>query len=76
MAPPPLAEAEEERESELPTSLGGGLHGSPSWSKLKAPGEDTAGIELERPAVARATKVVEIPSDDKADDTVELPVSS
>ena len=33
-------------------------------------------MESERPSVARATEVVEIPSDDKADDAVELPASS
>ena len=31
---------------------------------------------MERPAAARATEVVEIPSDDEVDDMVELPVSS
>ena len=35
-----------------------------------------AGMESERPAGARANEVVEIPSDDKVDDMVELPVSS
>ena len=30
VAPPPLATAEEVRETELPASPGGGLHGSPS----------------------------------------------
>ena len=68
--------AEEERETELPASPGGGLHGSPSRSELKAPGGDAAGIESERPSVARATEVVEIPSDYEADDVVELPVPS
>jgi hypothetical protein len=38
-APPPPATVEEERETELPASPGGGLHGSPSWSELKALGE-------------------------------------
>ena len=75
-APPPPAAAEEERETELPASLVGGLHGSPSWSELKAPGGDAAGIESEWPAVARAIEVVEIPSNDEADAMVELLVSS
>ena len=76
VAPPPPATTEEERETELPASPGGGLHGSPSWSEPKVPGENVSGTESERPAVARATEVVEIPSDDGADDMVELPVSS
>ena len=75
-APPPPAAVEEEREIELPASLGGGLHGSPSWSEPKAPGGDVAGMESEGPTVARATEVVDIPSDDEADDMVELSVSS
>jgi len=76
VAPPPLAVAEEERETELPASLAGGLHGSSSRSELKAPEGDTVGTELERPSVACATEVVEIPSDDEADDMVEQPVPS
>ena len=35
-----------------------------------------AGTESERPATVPATEVVDIPSDDEADDMVELPVSS
>ena len=35
-----------------------------------------AEMESKRPSVAYATKVVEIPSDDEADDAVELPVPS
>ena len=73
---PPSAAAEEERETELLASPGGGLHGSPSWSERKAPGGDVAGTELERPVVARATEVVDIPFDDEADDMVELSVLS
>jgi len=76
MAPPPPATAEEERETELPVSLGGGLHGSPSWSEPKVPGGDVAGTESERPVVARATEVVDILFDDEADDMVELSVLS
>ena len=75
-APPPSAVVEEERETELPASPGGGLHGSPSWLEPKAPGGDEAGTESERPVVAHATEVVDIPSDDKANDMVELLVSS
>ena len=75
-APPPSATAEEERETKLPALLGGGLHGSPSWSELKAPGENTARTESERPVAVHATEVVDIPSNDEADDMVELPMSS
>ena len=76
VAPPPPAEAEEERETELPASPGGGLHGSPSWLEPKAPGGDEAGTESERPVVAHATEVVDILSNDEADDMVELSMSS
>ena len=76
VAPPPPAAVEEEKETETPTTLSGGLHGSPSWSELKTLEGDTAGIELERPSVAHETNVVEIPSDDEADDVVELPTPS
>ena len=75
-APPPPATTEEERETELPASPGGGLHGSPSRSELKALGGDVAGTESERPAAARAIEVVDILFDDEADDMVELPISS
>ena len=75
-APPPPIVAEEEKEIEAPASLGGGLHGSPLRSKPKAPGGDMAGTELERPSVAREAEVGEIPSDDEADDVVELPAPS
>ena len=74
-APPPPVVAEEEREIELPASPGGGLHGSPSRSALKVPG-DVAGLEPEHLPMAREDKVVEIPSDDEADEVVELPASS
>ena len=71
-APPPSTVVEEERETKLPALPGGGLHGSPSWSELKALGGDAAEIESEGPVVAHATKVVEIPFDDETDDVVEL----
>lgn len=73
---PPPAAAEEEREVELPASPGGGLHGSPSWSEPKVPGESAAGTESERPVAVHATEVVDIPSDDEADDMAGPPVSS
>ena len=76
VASPPLVVVEEVRDTELPALLGGGLHGSPSWSEPKAPAENAVGTESERPAVVHATEVVDIPSDDEADDMVELPVSS
>ena len=72
--PPPVT-TEEERERELPASPGGGPHGSPARSELKAPGESVAGMESERSAAVHAREVVDIPSDDEADDAVEPPVS-
>ena len=76
VSPPPPAVVEEVRETELPALSGGGLHGSPLWSEPKAPGGDVAGMESECPMVARATEVVDIPSDNKTDDMAELPVLS
>ena len=73
---PPPATAEEEREAELPASPGEGPHGSPSRSELEVPEGDEAGTESERLPVACETEVVEIPSDDEADDEVEPPVLS
>ena len=74
--PPPPAAAKEEGETKLLALPGEGWHGSPSWSELKAPEGDVVGTESELLAAARATEVVDIPSDDEADDMVELPVSS
>jgi len=76
VALPPPAMAEEERETELPASLGGGLHGSPLWSEPKTLGESAAGTESERPAAVHATEVVDILSNDEVDDMAEPPVSS
>ena len=73
---PPSIVVEEERETELPASPDGGLHGSPSWSKPKAPRGHVAGMESKCPAVAHTTEVVDIPFDDEAGDMVELLVSS
>ena len=47
LAAPPLAAAEEERETRFPASSSGGLHGSPSRSELEVPGGDAAGMEVE-----------------------------
>ena len=44
--------------------------------RAEGAGGDVAGIESERPTAARAIEVVDIQSDDEADDMVELPVSS
>jgi len=76
MAPPPPAVVEEEREIELPASPGGGLHGSPSQSKLEVSGGRCSWAELEHLPMAHKTEVVEIPSDDEADDEVEPSVLS
>ena len=76
VAPPPSAAAEEEREIELPASPGGGLHGSPSWLEPKAPGKNAVGTESECPVVVHSTEVVDIPSDDEANDMVEPQVLS
>ena len=73
VAPPPLAVAKEERETGLPTSSGGGPHGSPSRSELEVPGGDAARPELKRLPVAHEIEVVEIHSDSEAGDEVEPP---
>ena len=76
VAPPPQAMVEEERETELPASPVGELHGSPLRLEPKAPEGDVARTESERLAVARATEVVDIPSDDEVDVMAELPMST
>ena len=43
---------------------------------LKEPKESAVRTESGRPVVVHTTEVVDIPSDDEADDLVELPVSS
>ncbi|XP_066361435.1 uncharacterized protein [Miscanthus floridulus] len=76
MAPPPPAVAEEERETELPASSIGELHGSPLRLEPKALEGDMAWTELELSMAACAPKVVDIPSDDKAELVAEPPMSS
>ena len=71
VAPSPPATIEEERETRLPASPGGGLCGSPSQSALEVSGGGAAETETERLSVARETEVVEIPSDDEEGDRVE-----
>ena len=75
-APPLPAAAQEERETGLPTSSGGGPHGSPSRSELEVPGGDAARPELKRLPVAHEIEVVEIPSNGEAGDEVEPSVPS
>ena len=75
-APPPPIAVEEERETGLPASLGGGPHGSPSRSELEVLGGDAARMESECLSMAHETGVVEIPSDGEAGDEVEPPVPS
>ncbi|XP_066379484.1 uncharacterized protein [Miscanthus floridulus] len=72
-APPPPATVKEERATGLPSSSSEGLHGSPSRSELKV-SRGVVGPKPERLSVAHETEVVEIPSDDEADDVVKLPV--
>jgi len=59
--PPPTATTEERRETGLPASLGGGTHGSPSWSELEGLGGDMARPEVEHLSVSRGVQAVEIP---------------
>ena len=68
--------SEEESENRFPASPGGGLHGSPSRLELKAPGESMAGMESESLVAVHTTEVVEITSDDEADDMADPPASS
>jgi hypothetical protein len=44
--------------------------------RAKGTGGDMTGMKSEHPMAAHTTEVVEIPSDDEADDMVELPVLS
>ena len=76
VALPPPAMAEEERETELPASSVGELHGSPLLLEPKAPEGDVAGTESERPVVAYAPEVVDILSDDEVEAVAEPPTLS
>ena len=74
--PSAAATVEEEKETETPATPGRGLHGSPSRSEPKAPEGDMARIDSESPSLAHEIEVVEILSDDEADDVVELSAPS
>ena len=56
----------------LPTSLGGGTRGSPSWSKLSVSGGDVARPEAEQPPTGHEVEEVEIPCPGKVGTMVEL----
>jgi len=71
VAPPPLAMTEEERETRLPASPGGGPHGSPSRSEPEVLGVDAARLKAKRLPVGHKIEVVEVSSDDEAGDGVE-----
>ena len=60
-APPPIVMVEERRETSLPASPGGGMHGSPSWSELLGSRGDATRTEAEHPLVGHGVKEVEIP---------------
>ncbi|XP_066382545.1 uncharacterized protein [Miscanthus floridulus] len=74
-APPPPVMVEEERETELPTSLGGGPPGSSLPPGMKAPEESAAKTESGRLLAVYANEVVDIPSDDEAGIAMGPPVS-
>ena len=65
---------EERRETGLPTTPGGGTHGSPSWSELEVLGGDIARPEAEHPPMGCGVKVAEIPCSGEAGARVEPPV--
>ena len=51
-------------------------HGSPSWPELEVSKGDAARPEAEHPPAGHEIEVVEVPSDGKAGDRVELPAPS
>jgi len=69
--PPPTATTEERRETGLPASLGGGTHGSPSWSELEGSGGDAARLEVEHSPTGHGVEIVEIPCSGEAGTRVE-----
>ena len=71
--PPAPAMVEEGRETRLPASPGGGMHGSPSWSELSGSGGDVARSEVEQPPAGREVEEVEIPYLGKVGTKVEPP---
>jgi len=71
--PPPIATAEERRETRLPSLPSGGTHGSPSWSELEGSGGDVSRLEVEHPSMSHGVQIVEIPYFDEAGTRVEPP---
>ena len=73
VVPPPLVVQEEKREARLPVSLGGGAHGSPTWSELEGAEGAMTRPEVEQPLASCGFLVVDIPFDGKEDTGVEPP---
>jgi len=71
VTPPAPAAVEEGRETRLPTSPGGGTHGSPSWSELSGSGGDVTRLEVEHLVVGHRVEEVETPSPGEAVTEVE-----
>ena len=63
VVPPPLVVQEEKREARLPVSLGGGAHGSPTWSELEGSRGAMARVEVVHPhrPAGHGVLVVDIP---------------
>lgn len=71
--PPPTAMEEEQREIGLPASLGGGAHGSPSWSELEESRGSTVRLEEEQPLASLGALVMDVPCSSEEDTRVEPP---
>ena len=72
LAVPPLTATEvERRETELPALLGGGAHGSPTWSELEGLGGTMARLEVVHPSVSHGVLIVDILFSNKEDTGVE-----
>ena len=69
--PPPIAMAEERRETGLPASLDGGAHGSPAWSEVEGSGGTVARPEVVHPLASHGVLAVDIPFSDEEDTRVE-----
>jgi len=73
VVPPPTVAEEMRRETRLPASPSGGVHGSPAWSELEGSRGTAARPEVAHPPVGHGALAVEIPLSGQEDTRVEPP---
>ena len=73
VVPPPMTTEEERRETGLPVSPDGGVHGSLAWSELEGSGETMARPEVVHLPMGHGVLVVDIPCSSEVGTGVEPP---